>query len=231
MKSLIVATIVLICSFFGYSQELSVSGTVTDIEGVPVEFATIVVYDAEEETVLKGTSTDDKGFFIVNTLAADTYIIKISFIGYTSFDQKIVLTGDLDLKTIQLAEDTEHLDEVNIIVKKPTLERQADRLVFNVENTALIEGNMLQVLKNTPSVLVIGDVITVKNSNPTVYINNRKVHLSPSDLTQLLEGSSANAIKSIEVITNPSSRYDAESGVVLNIVMSKNIATGYRGSI
>ena len=231
MKSLIIAIVVLLFSFFGFSQEFSISGVVTDIDGIPVEYATVVVFDAEETTVLKGSSTDDKGYFNINNLQSETYVVKISFLGYQGFTQKIVLTGDLDLKTIRLAEDTESLDEVNIIVKKPTLERQADRLVFNVENTALIEGNMLQVLKSTPGVLVLGGEITVKNSNPTVYINNRKVHLSSEDLNQLLEGSSANAIKSVEVITNPSARYDAESGVVLNIIMSKNLITGYRGSV
>lgn len=226
-----VTAVLLLLSLFSFSQDLSVSGIVTDVEGNPVEFATVVIYDAEESSVLKGNSTNDKGFFSINALQPETYILKISYLGYQEFRQKIVLTGDLDLKTIQLSEDTQSLDEVNIIVKKPTLERQADRLVFNVENTALIEGNMLQVLKSTPSVLVIGDEIMVKSSKPTVYINNRKVHLSSGDLSQLLEGSSANAIKSIEVITNPSARYDAESGVVLNIVMSKNLITGYRGSV
>ncbi len=219
------------CSLLSYSQELSVSGTVVDDNNTPIEFATIILLNLDESAVLNGTSTDDKGFFGLNNLQSDTYIIKISFIGYQDYKQKIVLTGHLDLKTIQLNEDIQSLDEVNITVKKPTLTREADRLIFNIENTALTEGNILQVLKSTPGVLVIGDEITVKNSNTTVYINNRKVNLSSDDLNQLLEGSSADAIKSIEVITNPSARYDAESGVVLNIVMSKNLITGYRGTV
>ncbi|WP_460220365.1 TonB-dependent receptor domain-containing protein [Psychroserpens sp. MEBiC05023] len=219
------------CSFLGYSQEFSISGTVLDSNNQPIELATILILDSDETTILSGTSTDINGVFSLSNLAPNAYIIKIRFIGYQDYSQKIVLSGHLDLKTIRLVDDIESLDEVSITVKKPTLTREADRLVFDVENTALIEGNILQVLKSTPSVLVIGDEITVKNSTPTVYINNRKVHLSSEDLNQLLEGSSANAIKSVEVITNPSARYDAESGVVLNIVMSKNLITGYRGTI
>src|SRR5690606_37258249 len=113
----------------------------------------------------------------------------------------------------------------------PSVKKEADKLTFNVENTALIEGNMLQVLKSTPGVLVLDNSITVKNTVPTVFINNRKVNLTSSELSELLEGSSASAIKSVEVITNPSARYDADSGVVINIVMSKNLITGYSGNV
>jgi outer membrane receptor protein involved in Fe transport len=214
-----------------YGQEYSISGKILDVESSAIEFANIIVFNEDQSEVLKGTSTDSNGFFILNNLESNTYIIKVSFIGYQTYEQKIVLTGSLDLQTITLEDDIASLDQVNIIAKKPVLTREADRLVFNIENTALVEGSMLQVLKSTPGVLVLGDEITVKNSNPTVYINNRKVHLSADDLNQLLEGSSASSIKSIEVITNPSARYDAESGVVLNIVMSKNLITGYRGTV
>lgn len=230
MKSLIYIIVFLVCSFLSSGQNSSVSGTVVDVNG-PVEFANVILLNEDESEILKGSSTDVNGYFNLNNLEPNSYIIKVSFLGYNEYKQKIVLTGHLDLKTIRLTEETETLDQVNITVKKPTLKREADRLIFNIENTALVEGNMLQVLRSTPGVLVVGDDITVKNSTPTVYINNRKVHLSSSDLNQLLEGSSANSIKSIEVITNPSARYDAESGVVLNIIMSKNLITGYQGSV
>ena len=214
-----------------YGQSLSVSGTVIDADNNPIEFANVIILSDDESEILKGTSTDHRGYFNILNLETNTYIIKVSYIGFDDFNQKIVLSGNLDLQTIQLNQVSETLDEVSIFVKKPTIKREADRLVFNIEKTALVEGDMLQVLKSTPGVLVIGDEITVKNSNPTVYINNRKVNLSSEDLNQLLEGSSANSIKSVEVITNPSARYDAESGVVINIIMSKNLITGYRGSV
>jgi outer membrane receptor protein involved in Fe transport len=214
-----------------YGQSLSISGTVIDAEHNPIEFANVIILSEDESEVLKGTSTDNNGFFKFFNLENATYVLKVSYIGFEGFDQKIILSGNLDLQTIQLNEVSEHLDEVSVFAKKPTIKREADRLVFNIESTALVEGNMLQVLKSTPGVLVIGDEITVKNSNPTVYINDRKVNLSSEDLNQLLEGSSANAIKSVEVITNPSARYDAESGVVINIIMSKNLITGYSGSV
>ncbi len=231
MKSLRFSLLLILFSLVSFGQNYSVSGTVLDVTNLPIEFANVIILSEDESTILKGTSTDDKGDFNISNLSSNTYIIKVSYIGYSDYKQKIVLTGNLDLKTIQLQEDAQSLGEINITVKRPTVKREADRLVFNIENTPLVEGNMLQVLKSTPGVLVMGDEITVKNSNPTVYINDRKVQLSSGDLNQLLEGSSANAIKSVEVITNPSAKYDAESGVVLNIVMTKNLITGYRGSI
>nr|WP_321229205.1 TonB-dependent receptor [uncultured Psychroserpens sp.] len=231
MKALHILTLFFLSSFLGYAQDYSVSGKILDANDSAIEFANIIIFNDDQSEVLKGTSTDQNGFFILNNLEPNTYVLKVSFIGYQGYEQKIVLNGSLDLKTITLEDDVESLDQVTVTAKKPTLTREADRLIFNIENTALVEGSMLQVLKSTPGVLVLGDEITVKNSNPTVYINDRKVHLSSEDLNQLLEGSSANSIKSIEVITNPSARYDAESGVVLNIVMSKNLITGYRGSV
>jgi outer membrane receptor protein involved in Fe transport len=231
LKLLHILTISLLYSFLSYGQDYSISGKILDTNDNVIEFANIIVYNESQSEVLKGTSTDTNGFFILNNLESSTYILKVSFIGYQTYEQKVVLTGGLDLKTIRLEDDIEGLDQVTITAKKPTLTREADRLIFNIENSALVEGSILQVLKSTPGVLVLGDEITVKNSNPTVYINDRKVQLSAEDLNQLLEGSSASSIKSIEVITNPSARYDAESGVVLNIVMSKNLILGYRGSV
>ena len=173
-----------------------------------------------------------KGFFELTKLAAATYVIKISFIGLEEFEQKIVLTGDLDLISIQLNESSESLGEVTVIGKRPTITRQPDRLIFNIENTALTEGSTLSVLKNTPGVNVSdGGGIRIKSSQATVFINNRMVQLSADELITLLESTPANSIKSVEVITNPPSSYDADNESVINIIMSKNLVTGYRGSV
>ncbi len=200
------------------------------MSGAPIEYANIILYSEDSSELIKGASSDFEGEFFLKNLTANTYKLRVSFIGYENYEETIVLSENESM-SIVLKEASENLAEVNITVKKPTLKKEADRLIFNIENTALVEGSMLQVLRNTPGVLVLGDEITVKNSNPTIHINDKKVYLSADDLNQLLEGSSANSIKSVEVITNPSARYDAESGVVINIIMSKNLITGYRGSV
>lgn len=208
----------------------TIKGQIKDASNLEIAYANLLLLKAQDSTITTGTSTNDHGFFTFENIAPGKYMIKASFIGYSDTFTNVDVSGNVDLPTIIMQESAEALNEVEIVVKKPTLKREADRLVFNIEKTALSEGNMMEVLRSTPSVIVLDDNLQVKGSAPTVYINDRKVHLSASELVELLEGTSASNIKSVEVITNPSSRYDAESGVVLNIVMSKNLVTGYNGS-
>ena len=217
-------------SFSATAQEFSISGKVFDNNNNPIEFANVIVNDTEGN-IVKGTSTDNLGNFELRNLSDNIYTLVISFIGFDEFKQRIVLTGNLDLRTIVLNESAETLEQVDIIATKPTITRKPDRLILNIENTALIEGSTLDVLKSTPGIIVSEGGINIKNAPATVYINNRKVQLTPDELIQLLENSSANSIKSVEVITNPPASYDADSGSVINIVMGKNLITGYRGTI
>ncbi|WAC00981.1 TonB-dependent receptor [Lacinutrix neustonica] len=212
------------------AQEFTIYGTLVDESNVPVAFASVLLL-AEDETIVTGVSSSESGTFLLKDLSANAYTLKITFVGYNEALERFELTQSKNFGTIMLKNNTEALEEVNITSKQPTLKKEADRFIFNVENTALSEGNLLEVLRSTPGVLILDNVITVKNSIPTVYINDRKVNLSAGEITQLLENSPANSIKKVEVITNPPAKYDAESGAVLNIVMSRNLITGYRGNI
>lgn len=227
----IIGTILFVLSISASAQDFSITGKVVDANGSPIEFANVILTVENEEEFFKGTSTDEKGNFIIENLGSTTYYVRISLIGHEEFSQKIVLEGNLDLKTIQLNELPEGLDEVTVVAKKPTITRKPDRLIFNVENTALSEGTTLGVLKSTPGIIVSEGGINIKSAPAAVYINNRKVQLTSEELIQLLESAPANSIKSVEVITNPPASYDADSGAVINIIMSKNLVTGYRGNI
>lgn len=224
-------TILFVLSFGAYAQNFSILGKVVDAENTSIELANVILLQGEEREFLIGTSTDDNGYFNLVNLAQGTYYLKVSFIGLEEFEQKIILTGNLDLKTITLNETPESLDEVTIVAKKPTITRKPDRLVFNVENTALVEGSTLGVLKSTPGIIVSEGGINIKSAPAAIYINERRVQLTSDELMQLLESAPANSIKSVEVITNPPASYDADSGSVINIVMSKNLVTGYRGNV
>jgi len=221
----------LLCTSLLCSQSYTVTGDVIDEQSKPVAFANILLLKVQDSTVISGTISNEAGAFEFNEIESSRYIIKISFISYEDSFYNMELTSDMKVPSIILKESIEALSEVEITYKKPTIKREVDRLVFNVEKTALSEGNMLEVLRSTPQVLVLDNAITVKGSTPTVYINDRRVHISASEIVELLEGTSASNIKSVEVITNPPARYDAESGVVLSIIMSKNLVTGYNGSI
>lgn len=214
-----------------YSQSYSIQGEIKDESDQGVAYANILLLRAQDSTIVNGTTSDDSGAFRFNDISQNNYILKTSFIGYETVYSAIELSADIVLDPIVLIESTESLSEVSITVKKPTFKRESDRLIFNVENTSLSEGNMIDVLRSTPSVLILNNTISVNNATPVVYINDRKVNLSSSEVVQLLEGTSASNIKSVEVITNPSARYDADSGIVLNIKMSKNLVTGYSGSL
>ncbi|WP_353777176.1 TonB-dependent receptor [Winogradskyella sp. 3972H.M.0a.05] len=223
----------LLCFSFSIlsAQEFSISGKVLDNNRQPMSFVNVLVFAENGTTLIKGSSTDDDGAYLIDGLAQGNYIVQFSFIGFKEITKNIVLDKNLVIEDIQLEESAESLNEVEIVAKKPTVKRSADRLTFNIANTALSQGDMLQALRSTPGVLVMDGNLMVKGSSPTVYINNRRVQLSANELSQLLESSPANSVRSIEVITNPSARFDAESGTVINIVMSKNLVTGYRGSV
>lgn len=177
-----------------------------------------------------GTMTDENGYFEFDDMGKWGYALEASFMGYETTRQQFQLSKNIEL-SITLKEATENIGEVVITAKRPTLTKEVDRLIFNVANTALSEGTILDVLRSTPGILILDNEISIKNTLPMVYINDRKVNLSPEEITQLLESSSANTIQKVEVITNPPAKYDAESGAVLNIVMLKNLVTGYRGNV
>ena len=227
---LVLFNLLCLIGLISYAQNLSITGKVVDSEQNPIFFANVILYNMDD-TFVKGTSTNDNGTFELDQINQGSYFIKISFIGFRSFSKTITLEKNVHIETITLVEDSEILEQVTITAKKPTITRRPDRLTFNVENTALTQGSTLQVLKSTPGIIVSEGSINIKSSPATVYINNRRVQLTSNELIQLLESAPASSIKSVEVITNPPANYDADSGSVINIIMSKNLIMGYRGNI
>ncbi len=217
--------------FFTLAQSFTISGSIKDKNNNLISYANIIALKQIDSTVVDGTVSDDKGNYKMTEIKEGKYILRASFLGFRSYSEVVSLSKNIELNIV-LAEESERLNEVNILAPKPTLKRETDRLIFNVENTSLTEGSIWDVLKGTPGVLMMNDQILVKNSGNIIYlINDKRVHLSGDDLQQLLSGSSAEAVQSIEVITNPSAKYDAEGDAVINIKMSKNLIFGYNGSI
>ncbi len=216
-------------SIFG--QEVTVSGTVKDATNLPIAFANVYLLSIIDTTLVKGGSADENGFFVIENIVPATYFIRGSYIGKFSNMIPIDITQDVKIGSLIIAVDAEALDEVVVTGKQPTIQRQADRVVFNVENTVVSEGNSWEILKNTPGVISMQDDFLIRNQSATIYLNDRKVQLSSSEIKDLLEGLSGVAIKSVEVIPNPPARYEAEGGPILNIVTTRSIAPGYKGSV
>lgn len=213
------------------NAQQQVSGIIVNQDNDPFSFVTVLLLKQTDSVYVGGSATDEEGRFVISNINPGDYLLKASFIGYQDIYQPLELKGDVNLGVLSLIENSEELDEVSLSVQRPTIRREVDRLIFNVENTSLSNGSTWEILKRTPSVIVQQNSITVKNQAATVYINDRRVNLSPSEVQSLLENFSGTNIKSIEVITNPSAKYDAESGLIINIVTSKNITPGYKGNI
>ncbi len=214
-----------------YGQKQTVSGTVLDANKSPVPYANIVLKTYENAQFVQGTTSDESGLFKFEKIKSGHYSLLISFLGYETITAEFKLENDLQLQPYTLIEKNYTLQDVNIVAKRPTVKRTIDRLIFNVEQSTLSNENILNVLKHTPSVFVDNGTIKVKTTTPTIYINNRKVHLSTEEVQQLLEGTTATNVKAIEVLSNPPAQYEAEGGAVINIITSKNVISGYNGSV
>lgn len=213
------------------AQDYKISGTVLDDNGVPLVFASVLL-QTKDSVLIKGTATNEKGFFQLENIAMGDYLLFASYIENQSEVRSLFLKEDIDIGSLVILENTQELDEVVVSYKKPTIEQKVDRLVFNIENTALSESDIWNVLKRTPGVVVIRDQLTIKGtSNIGIMINGRLVNIPQSDIINLLSGSSAGNVEAIEVITNPPAKYSAEGGLLIDIKMKKNLIAGYNGSV
>ena len=214
-----------------YAQN-DLKGKLVDEQNQPVAFANVMLLNAQDSTgVYKGSVTEDDGSFILENITDSTFVFKASFIGYQDVVKRLEIRADKDLGKIIMLEASDQLDEVTITGRKPKITREIDRLVFDVENSALSSGNTWNILRRSPGVIDNQGQLLVRNAAVQIYINDRKVYLSAAEVKSLLESYSAENIKLIEIITNPPAKYDAEGGAILNIVTTKAISPGYKGSV
>ena len=226
--------LILVCCLHGgvmMAQAFSISGRVADTEKTNLSFVNVLVFEPDAENPFKGTTTNEDGTFMLKEIPAGTYTLRFSYIGFADHEESVALSSTLNIGTIILKEDPQLLEETVVSAPLPSIRKMTGKLVFNVENTSLSVGNTLELLKKTPGVVVIGENIQVKFSNPIIFINGKRVYLSSSEVISLLENTDASNVKSVEVITNPSAKYDADAGTVLNIITSKSISIGYKGSV
>ncbi len=217
-------------TFSTFSQN-SVKGSVLFPNQEGVAYANVVLMETDSTTVYKGAVTDEQGDYLLENISTKEYVLIVSFVGFENFIKRIEIDSDKRIGRITLKESASNLEEVTINARKPKITRSMDRITFDVENSTLSTTNSYEILKRTPGVIVSQGQLLVKNRPATVYINDRKVYLTSQELQQLLEGFSGGNVKSVEVITNPPARYDAEGGAILNIKTSKNISIGYKGSL
>ncbi|MBI6116136.1 outer membrane beta-barrel family protein [Salegentibacter maritimus] len=227
----ILITLLLLSSNPFFAQN-SLKGKLVNEASEPVAFANVILLNSQDSTsVYKGVISEDNGEFSFKEVPSDKYLLKVSFVGYEEYLREISINSDKKLKKIILKEAASNLDEVTIKTRKPNITRSIDRITFDVENSTLSSGNSWDILRQTPGVIINQGQLQVRNAGVSVYINDRKVQLTADELQNLLQSYSAENISSVEVITNPPARYEAEGGAILNINTTSAISPGYKGSI
>jgi len=217
---------------FAQPKGITVTGKVTAENNQPVEFATIMIADNATGSPMAGTTTDENGVFEAVAKNKDFYV-EISFIGYAAkkIREFTITDKKVDLGIISLSEDSEMLQEVEVRAERSQTEFKLDKRVFNVGKDLSTTGaSALEVLNNVPSVNVdIEGAISLRGSQGVQILINGKPSVIASD--GALGTITADMIESVEVITNPSAKYEAEgtSGII-NIVLKKEERKGINGS-
>ena len=219
----------------------------TEITGKVVDFGTKQAIDFANVSVMKsagnnqpaelitGTVTDEKGNFTID-IKDGNYVLVVSFMGYTEQRKEIVVAGKpLHVGRISLKEDTQVLQDVEVVAQGSSMKFELDKKVFTVDqNIASAGASVTDVLENIPSVDVDQEgTISLRNSEDVeIWINGKPAGLNSENRGQVLQQMPAGTIEKIEIITNPSAKYSPEgtSGII-NLVMKKDRAAGFYGSV
>ena len=218
------------------NKALNIYGTIVDANDKnPIPFATILILDTNSSQNVSGATTDEAGQFNITTNVSDFYI-EISFIGFETIilNSFNIENNQLDIGTIYLNEINQSLDEIEIRAEKSTTEFKLDKRVFNVGQDLSSTGmGALEVLNNVPSVTVsIEGIVSLRGNTGVQILINGKPSILADDPRNSLGSITADMIDRIEVITNPSAKYDAEgTSGILNIVLKKEDRKGLNGSI
>lgn len=205
-----------------------IKGKVVDEANQPLAFANVLLYNAADTSVLKLELTNEKGDFQFTNIDAGSYFVEVSFVGMPSVKTKIfeaTANNLFELPNIQLLAQNNELESVTVVAKKPLLEMKPDKMVMNVENSVTAIGNdALELLRKAPGVVVDNNenIQLLGKAGVQIYIDGKPSPLGGTDLAAFLKTLQASDIEAIEIITNPSSRFDAEGNAgIINIKLKR----------
>ena len=239
-KTLLTAFLVANLSLAGLAQSTSgkISGQVGDESQKPIESATISLLNAKDSSQAKLTVTDKTGHYSLENIRSGKYLVSASTVGHsTTYSAAFELSSAssaIVLPPLVLQASSNNLQAVAVVGKKPLYEQKSDRMVVNVDASPANAGSTaLEVLERSPGItLDKDDNISLKGKQGvTIMIDNKPTYLSASQLASYLKSLPASAIDQIEIMTNPSAKYDASgnSGII-NIKTKKNKTKGFNGS-
>lgn len=214
-----------------------VSGAILDEKSQPFPFVNVLLLKAKDSTLSKGLAADDKGKFLFDQVDAGEYLTLVSMVGYQKAYSKVFSVSDqtVNLPSFSLLPESQALKEVTVTAKKPFIEQEIDRTVINVENSIVSAGaTALEVLERSPGVTVDqqNDRLQLRGKEGViVQIDGKQTYLTQAELVNLLRNTPSDNIEKIELITNPSAKYDAagNSGII-NIKFKKNKNFGTNGN-
>lgn len=220
------------------ASEARITAKVIDENSNAVEGATVTLLKARDSTIIKINITAKDGSVVFELVKTGTYLLSIRAIGYKNAYTNPLTVGQdnqqISVPAIRLEHSTAQLSEVTVQAKKPFIEQRADRTVINVNNSIVSAGSTaLEVLSRSPGIMVSqDDNISMKGKQGvTVMIDDKPTYLSAADLASLLRSMPANSIDKIELITNPSAKYDAAgSAGIINIKLKKDERYGTNGT-
>lgn len=237
MKRFILNLILLLGAVTCFAQNFIVTGKVIDGNNLkPFEYVDVTIYDNSGNNIITGGFSDIDGEFNIE-VKAGTYLLKASFIGYKSFEKRFSTEDEREIKMgrIVLKEEIKRMEEIKVVGQKSGMSLEIDKKVFNVEQTIVADGaSASELLENIPSVEVDteGNVSLRNNSSVEIWINGKPSGLSGTDKGQVLEMLPAETIEKVELITNPSAKYNPEGSVgIINLVLKENRKGGYFGSV
>ena len=228
--------VIIICALLSYKGHAQISGTVTDGNKQPVSYATVALLNAHDSTLVKGEITDEQGNYLYERIAIGTYLVRISYVGYQMAYSRYFDVKDqqapVQVEAIQLQEATQSLDEVTVTAQRSLIEKRPDRLIMNLDNSILTKGNTAdQLLKMAPlvSTSMGGELSLRGKTNVMILIDGKQV--PETTLSTVLQNMPADQIEKLEIITNPSAKYDAAaSGGVINIITKQGLEKGFNGT-
>ena len=236
MKS--IATLVIFMSFsFSIFSQVTMSGIVKDKkDNLPLPYVSVTLKSYKDSSFVTGGVTNEEGLFALTNIKQGEYYIQVSYVGYQSIKKSVLvgsLSSFLNLGTITLEEDSKTLNEIEVSAKQDEVSGKMDKKTFNVgDNTAQAGGSVLQSMKNLPGVTVDqnGKVQIRGSEKVTILIDGKQTALSGFDNQSSLDNIPASAIEKIEIINNPSAKYDANGNAgIINIIYKKTKQDGFSG--
>ena len=243
MKKLLLATVWLCCLLSATVQKSMatsgiITGKVNDENNNPIAYATVILSSAKDSSLVKGDFTDESGNFYFEDVQGGSYLVTITSLNTTKFVSntiEIKSTSLVDLGTIVLKKITNELAGITVTAQKPIIQHEGDKLVLNVEGSSISAGGTaMEVIEKAPGVVVDqeGHISLRGKQGVLVMIDDKPTYLSADQLTNQLKSMPSDAIAKVEVITNPSSRYDAEGNAgIINIVTKKDKNLGWNGAV